>query len=85
MLTSENIISPLVLRERNLLPDDDVGVEELSCVNLRPEIPLVPELISSFAHGLIVQIPTLLFDAILNDCVSVVWLNISNRLPFDDP
>jgi hypothetical protein len=30
LLTSENIISPLVLRERNLLPDDDVGVEELS-------------------------------------------------------
>lgn len=58
LLISENIISPLAFRERNLLPDDVVGVEELSCENLMPDIPPVPELISSFEFGVIVQIPT---------------------------
>jgi hypothetical protein len=44
--------------------DDPVEVER-SWVNLRPDDPVAVELISSFAHGVAVPIPTLPVDRIV--------------------
>jgi hypothetical protein len=87
---SVSTTSPFVFTERNLpVPTESAEVER-SCVNLRPDIHPVPELISSLVLGVVVQIPILPVLSILNNfVVAVVTSNnhtgfgVFTFVPFD--